>query len=190
MSLAKLANRSSKRILGVDASTNSFAFCLIENKKVVKYGEIHFDGADVYERILDAKRKIAGIRAAGFFDVDYMAMEAAVMVRSANTGLKMAYIFGAIIGEILSDNIKVIEVHPITWQSFIGNKNFTKAQKAEVKKQYPGRSENWIKNKIREIRKDMTKDFAGKHGVKTESDNVSDSFGIAWYASHELMGEV
>ena len=119
-----------------------------------------------------------------------MAMEAAVMVRSANTGLKMAYVFGAIIGEILSDHIKVIEVHPITWQSFIGNKNFTKAQKTEVKLQNPGKSESWIKNKIREMRKDITKNFASKHGVNTESDNVSDSFGIAWYASHELMGEV
>ena len=190
MSLAKLTKPNANRILGVDASTNSFAFCLLENKKVIKYGEIYFDGADVYERILDAKRKIKTISDMEIFDVDYMAIEAAVMVKSVNTGLKMAYIFGAIIGEILSNNIKVIEVHPITWQSFIGNKNFTKAQKEKVKAENPGKKEAWIKNKIREMRKDMTKDFAKKHGVDTNSDNVSDSFGIAWYASHELVGEV
>lgn len=190
MSLAKLANKKGKRILGVDASTNSFAFCVLENKKVIKYGEIYFDGGDIYERILDAKRKIAAVGSTDIFNVDYMAIEAAVMVKSANTGIKMAYVFGAIIGEILSDHIEVIEVHPITWQSFIGNKNFTKAQKAEVKTANPGRSENWIKNKIREMRKEITKQFAAKYGVKTESDNVSDAFGIAWYASHELVGEI
>lgn len=189
MSLAKLANVKAKRVLGVDASTNSFAFCIIENKKVIKYGEIHFNGADVYERILDAKRKINAASNIHLFDVDYMAIEAAVMVKSANTGLKMAYVFGTIIGEILSDNIEVVEIHPITWQSFIGNKNFTKAQKDAIKKQYPGKSENWIKNKIREIRKQKTKDYAMIRGVVTDSDNVSDAFGIAWYAAHKLMGE-
>ena len=59
------------------------------------------------------------------------------MVRSANTGLKMAYIFGAIMGELISDGRKVVEVHPITWQSYIGNKNFTNAEKKQVKDAYP-----------------------------------------------------
>jgi len=190
MSLAKLAQIKAHRILGVDASTNSFAFCIIENDKVIKYGEVIFEGSDVYERILDAKRKIAALSNMGVFDVDFMAIEAAVMVKSANTGLKMAYVFGTIIGEILSDNIEVVEVHPISWQSFIGNKNFTKAQKEAVKKQNPGRSENWIKNKIREMRKNITNNFAKKHGVTTNSDNVSDSFGIAWYAAHKIAGKI
>ena len=189
MSLSDLKKNKSNTVLGVDASTNSLAFCLLKNKKVVYYGEIFFEGSNIYERILDAKRKIAGVRSTGLFNIDYMAIEAAVMVRSANTGLKMAYIFGAIIGEMLSDNVKVIEVHPITWQSFIGNKNFTKSQKEEVKKQYSGKSENWISNKIREIRKQKTNNFAKIHNVNTDSDNVSDAFGIAWYAAHEMLGE-
>ena len=46
----------------------------------------------------------------------------------------MAYIFGAIMGELVDDGRKVVEVHPITWQSFIGNKNFTKAEKLEIQK--------------------------------------------------------
>lgn len=189
MSLAKLKKNNVNRILGVDASTNSLAFCVIENKKIIKYGEVFFYGQDIYSRILDAKRKISALRAQGFFDVDYMAIEAAVMVKSANTGIKLAYVFGAIIGEILSDNIKVVEVHPITWQSFIGNKNFTKQEKQEIKKQYPDKSENWIKGKIREIRKGKTNEFARSKGVHTSSDNVSDAMGIAWYASHSLNGE-
>ena len=189
MSISDLKKKKSNKILGVDASTNSIAFCLMENKKVIYYGEINFKGKDIYERILDAKRKVAGIANLHLFDVDYMAIEAAVMVKSANTGIKLAYVFGAIMGEMLSDHIKVVEVHPITWQSFIGNKNFTKQQKIDVKKQYPDKGDNWISAKIREIRKQKTNDFAKKHGVVADSDNVSDAFGIAWYATHQILGE-
>ncbi|NDB81312.1 MAG: hypothetical protein EB127_00975 [Alphaproteobacteria bacterium] len=189
MSLAKLKKQKGKRILGVDASTNSFAFCIIDNKKVISYGEINFDGADIYERILDAKRKMTAISNGGFLAVDFVAIEAAVSVKSVHTAIKMAYVFGAVMGEILNDNIDIIEVHPITWQSYIGNKNFTKAQKEQVKKENPGRSEAWIKGKIRETRKNITKEFAKSKGVITDSDNVSDAFGIAWYAAHELVGQ-
>ncbi|NBO22068.1 hypothetical protein EBU94_01835 [bacterium] len=189
MSIAKLKKPVARRILGIDASTNSIAFSIIENDNVIKYGEIFFEGSDIYERILDAKRKMAATIDLCFDDVDFVAIEAAVSVKSVHTGIKMAYVFGAIMGEILKDNMKVIEVHPITWQSFIGNKNFTKSQKEDVKKQYPGKSENWYKAKIRDMRKEITNEFARQRGVITNSDNVSDSFGIAYYAAHSLTGE-
>ena len=92
MSLAKLVKPKDYKVLGVDASTNSFAFCLIQNKKPIKWGEIVFQGSDVYERILDAKRKIKALKR--HIDYDFVAIEAAVSVKSVATGLKMAYIFG------------------------------------------------------------------------------------------------
>lgn len=185
MSLAKLAKTLPSTVLGVDASTRSLAFCLYDGKKAIKYGEVFFEGADVYERIVDAKRKVRAI--AHLAPSDYVAIEAAVMVRSANTGLKMAYIFGTIMGELLEDGRKVYEVHPITWQSFIGNKNFTKAQKLEVQNKYPDKSANWYKAKVREIRKQKTIDFCKELNVHTESDNVADACGIGWYAANNLM---
>jgi Holliday junction resolvasome RuvABC endonuclease subunit len=184
MGLAEL-HKTHKKIIGVDASTNSFAFCLLDGKKVSKWGEIHFRGDSVYERILDAKNKIKAIK--GQLDYDFIAIEAAVSVKSVATGLKMAYVFGTIMGELMHDNIKVVEIHPITWQSYIGNKNFTKAEKEVVRKDNPGKSDNWYKAKIREIRKNRTIDFAAQNGVKTDSDNVADSFGIAWYALNEIV---
>ena len=184
MSLAKLAKSPDSRVLGIDASTRSVAFCLFENKKPIRWGEVFFEGGDVYERILDAKRKVNAI--AKTFPSEFVAIEAAVMVRSANTGLKMAYIFGAIMGELINDGRKVVEVHPITWQSFIGNKNFTNAQKEEVKNKYPGKSTNWYKAKIREIRKQKTIDFCKDLSIYTDSDNVADAVGIAWYAVNNL----
>ena len=185
MSLAKLVKPKAHKVLGIDASTNSIAFCLMNEKVPVKWGEITFDGADVYERILDAKRKIRSFKRE--LDTDFVVIEAAISVKSVATGMKMAYVFGAIMGELLSDNVEVVEVHPITWQSYLGNKNFTKAEKEAIKLEFPGKSDNWIKAKIRERRKQRTIDFVGNLGIKTESDNVADAAGIAWYAVNEII---
>lgn len=185
MSLAKLAKSPDRRVLGIDASTRSIAFCLFDNNVPIKWGEVFFDGGDVYERILDAKKKVKSVTKS--LPSDFVAIEAAVMVRSANTGLKMAYIFGAIMGELISDGRRVVEVHPITWQSYIGNKNFTKAQKLELQNKYPGKSANWYKAKMREVRKQKTIDFCKELGVVVESDNVADACGIGWYAANNLM---
>ena len=163
MGIADLLKTKAERVMGIDASTNSIAYCIFEKAVPVEYGEITFDGKDIYARIVDAKRKIKALRSR--FDVDFVVIEAAVMVRSATTGLKMAYVFGAIMGELLENGATVVEVHPITWQSFIGNKNFTNAEKAQVKKDNPGRSDNWIKAHIRELRKQKTLDFMSSIGI-------------------------
>ena len=185
MSLAKLAKPKAHKVLGIDASTNSFAFCLMDEKKAIKWGEIHFDGDNVYQRILDAKRMIKAFKYE--LDTDFVVIEAAISVKSVHTGIKMAYVFGAIMGELLSDNIEVVEVHPITWQSYLGNKNFTKAEKQAVKNEFPNKSENWYKGKVRELRKARTIEFARSMGINTESDNVADAAGIAWYAVNEIV---
>jgi len=185
VSLAKLIKPRSNRVLGIDASTNSIAFCLMENKKAIKWGEITFEGLDVYQRILDAKRKIKAFKKE--LDTDFVVIEAAISVKSVHTGIKMAYVFGAIMGELLSDNMQVVEVHPITWQSYIGNKNFNKIEKQAIKNEFPEKSDTWIKGKIRERRKQRTIEFSRTLGVKTQSDNVADAAGIAWYAVNEII---
>lgn len=185
MSISRLLKPRTTRVMGIDASTNSIAYCIFDGDSPVEYGEIMFNGSTIYDRILDAKRKIRALKSR--FSVEFVVIEAAVMVRSAQTGLKMAYVFGTIMGELLENGAKVVEVHPITWQSYIGNKNFTAAQKAQVKKDNPGKSDTWIKGHIREMRKQKTMDFVRDLGVKTTSDNVADAAGISWYAIKNLV---
>ena len=184
MSLSKFAKPIGNRVMGIDASTHSIAYAIFENGKPIEYGELNFEGRDVYERILAAKKIVRALRER--FQADFIAIEAAVMVRSVETGLKMAYIFGAIMGELLENGADVVEVHPITWQSYIGNKNFTAAQKAEVKKRMPGKSDATVKAEIRKIRKQKTLEYIAGLGVVTDSDNVADAAGIAWYALNEI----
>jgi Holliday junction resolvasome RuvABC endonuclease subunit len=157
----------------------------MHEKTAVKWGEVSFNGSDVYERILDAKKKIHAFK--DELDFDFVVIEAAISVKSIHTGIKMAYVFGTIMSELISDTIDVIEVHPITWQSYLGNKNFTKVEKQAVKNEFPGKSENWYKGKIRELRKAKTINFVKTMGINTENDNVADAAGIAWYAVNEIL---
>ena len=171
------------KILGIDASTNSIAFCLMHDMSPIKWGEVKFHGSNVYERILDAKHKVKSLREK--LDYDTICIEAAVSVKSVATGLKMAYMFGTIMGELMYDDTTIVEVHPLKWQGFINNPNFTKSEKETVKKDFPGKTDSWYKNKIRELRKQKTIVFATTLGIDTENDNVADAVGIAWWGSNE-----
>jgi hypothetical protein len=57
MKLADLVKTKANRVLGIDASTNSVAFCLMENDKPLKWGKINFVGQDIYERSMMLKLK-------------------------------------------------------------------------------------------------------------------------------------
>jgi Holliday junction resolvasome RuvABC endonuclease subunit len=170
------------KILGIDASTNSIAFCLMHNSHPIKWGEITFHGSNVYERLIDAKQKVKALRER--LDYDTICIEAAVSVKSVATGLKMAYMFGAIMGELLYEDTEIVEVHPLKWQGFINNPNFTKSEKESVKKEFPGKTDSWYKNKIRELRKQRTINFAKTLNISTDNDNVADAIGIAWWGSN------
>ena len=59
MKLADLVKTQANRVLGIDASTNSIAFCLMENDKPIKWGKVDLEGMDIYEKIYDAKKKMS-----------------------------------------------------------------------------------------------------------------------------------
>ena len=59
--------------MGLDASTNSMAYCIFDGDKVVEYGEIFFTGADLYDRLLDAKRKVKALKER--FNCNFVAIE-------------------------------------------------------------------------------------------------------------------
>lgn len=184
-SLNDLVKPKAKKVLGIDASTHSIAFCLMNEKTPVKWGEISFEGENVYERILDAKLKVHAIKKQ--LDYDFIALEAAVSVKSIATGLKMAYVFGTIMGELINNDTGILEVHPLKWQGYINNPNFTKAEKEAVRKEFPGKTDSWYKNKVRELRKQKTMNFVKTIGIITDNNNVADAAGIAWWAVNEAI---
>ena len=185
MTLAKLAKTKASRVLGIDASTSSVAFCLIEHNKPVKWGKINIVGNDIYEKIYDAKVKTSLML--DELKSDYIAVEGAILVRSPDAVIKLSYVYGVVIAELMSTGAKVITISPSSWQAHIGNKNPTKDEKSAIRLANPGYAESWYKNQLRNMRKQRTADyFNKKYGLEIVDFDVADSFGIAHYSNQVL----
>jgi Holliday junction resolvasome RuvABC endonuclease subunit len=185
MKLADLVKVKAERVLGIDASTASVAFCLMENDVPIKWGKIDLNGKDIYEKIYDAKVKVHAML--DELKSDYIAVEGAVLVRSADAVIKLSYVYGVVISELMSTGAKVITISPTSWQAYIGNKNPTKAEKEAIRVKNPGYADSWYKNQLRNMRKQRTADyFNKKYNLSVSDFDVADSFGIAHYANKVL----
>ena len=185
MTLASLKKTQANRVLGIDASTNSVAFCLMENDKPLKWGKVEFTGSDIYDKIYDAKVKMHAML--DELKSDYIVVEGAVLVRSPDAVIKLSYVYGVVIAELMSTGAKVITISPTAWQAYIGNKNPTKDEKESIRVKNPGYADSWYKNKLRNMRKQRTVDyFNDKYKLSLDDFDVADSFGIAHYANKVL----
>ena len=157
----------------------------MDNGIPVKWGKIEFVGSDIYEKIYDAKVKVHAML--NELKADYIAVEGAVLVRSPDAVIKLSYVYGVVIAELMSTGSKVTTISPTAWQAFIGNKNPTKAEKEKLRAENPGYADSWYKNKMRNIRKQRTVDWVkDKFDINLTDFDVADSFGISYYASMEL----
>ena len=185
MTLASLKKTQANRVLGIDASTNSIAFCLMENDQPLKWGKINIVGNDIYEKIYDAKVKMSVML--DELKSDYIVVEGAILVRSPDAVIKLSYVYGVVIAELMSTGAKVITISPTAWQAYIGNKNPTKDEKAAIRLKSPGYADSWYKTQIRNMRKQRTVDyFNKKYRLSLDDFDVADSFGIAHYANKVL----
>jgi Holliday junction resolvasome RuvABC endonuclease subunit len=183
--VAAVKQQKAYTVMGIDASTHSLAFAVFKDRELVKFGKIIFNGNTSYERLADSQQKILAL--AEEFDINYIAIEKAVRVNSAAVAIKLGMAVGVIIASVLKPGTEVVEVAPITWQSYIGNKNYTRTEKAAVRKAHAGKSASWLRNHIREERKQFTTDYFNKKFKLSVTDNdVSDALGVAWYAVNHL----
>lgn len=187
MSVGKLTKVKAKRVIGIDASTNSLAFAIFDDNVPVQCGEVKFKGSTVFERLNDAKQKTRALVDAGVLRADYIAIESAVMVRNVQVAIDLAYVYGAILGELMASNPEVHKVAPISWQSGIGNPNLKKHEKEKIINDNPGKSKTWYSNKGRELRKQRTLEIARNYfAISDGSDNVGDATGLALFVSKTL----
>lgn len=176
--------RTQKRVLGLDSSTNSLAYAILDDGRLISYGEIVYSGVTLHDRLLDANLKIE--KWAAKVDVDKVFIEETVTVRSANTGIKMALFASVPISIFLKQGKEVKTIVPITWQSYIGNKVLTAIEKKSFKVENPGKTMSWYQSRFRSIRKKKTADWVkDTFGVDIKSDNVTDAIGIAWTGYHK-----
>ena len=186
MSLNKLSKVYGKSVIGIDSSTNSFAFCVFDGNPKA-WGKVTFKGDNVIDRLIDANYKINNLMEK-IDKVDLVCIESPIMVRSHDASIKMSMVFGSVVAAILRNGNRVTDISPTTWQSYIGNKNFTKQEKLNFAQANPGKKDSWYKNQIREIRKQRTLDyFNQKFNMEVTDNDVGDAIGIEYYAYNEMI---
>ena len=177
------AEAQPKTICAIDASTNSLAFALFVNNDLSSIGKIHFDGNNIYEKVMDAGKKVKA-----FFDIyggfEAIVIEHTVFMNSPKTAADLALVQGAILGSAGQSGTKVIgRVSPITWQNYIGNKKISKEEQLVIRAQTPGKSESYYKAYERMLRKERTINFININYDRTITDNdVADACGIGHWA--------
>jgi hypothetical protein len=177
------AEAQPKTICAIDASTNSLAFALFVNNQLESIGKIYFDGSNIYEKVMDAGKKVKA-----FFDIyggfEAIVIEHTVFMNSPKTAADLALVQGAILGSAGQSGTKIIgRVSPITWQNFIGNKKISKEEQLIIRAQNPGKSLSWYKAYERMLRKERTINFININYDRTITDNdVADACGIGHWA--------
>ena len=117
----------------------------------------------------------------------FIAIEGAILVKSPDAVIKLSYVYGVVIAELMSTGAKVITIPPSSWQAHIGNKNPTKAEKVAIRTKNPGYADSWYKNQLRNMRKQRTVDYFNKmYGLNLNDFDVADAFGIAHYSNEVL----
>jgi hypothetical protein len=176
-----------KKFAGLDISTNSLAFGVIAEGQLVDFGEVFFTGSNVFDRMLDAKHVTQKLVAGQLSDIDVLCFESAVIVRSAAVAMKMAYVFGVCVTEIMETGTKITECKPLEWQSGIGNPALKAAEKATIKLQHPGKSSSWYSSAFRQFRKQRTLNIINaKYGTNIKSDNIGDAVGVTLHLYSKL----
>lgn len=182
VNLSKI-NPQPNNICSIDASTNSLAFAMFNQKDLESIGKIEFTGATTYEKVADAAAKTEA-----FFNAygvpDAIVIEHTVFINSPKTAADLALVQGAMLGAISNAGVKTIKsINPIAWQTFIGNGRLTKEEKMLFRSEHPSRSESWYKSQEREFRKQRTIGFVEINYDRHLVDNdVADAIGIGHYA--------
>jgi len=172
-----------KVILAIDASTNSMAFSLFKERKLVKYGKVFFYGNHVYERTGDATKKISQFLKD--YQIDAIVIESAIYTNSQNTAINLSLVQGAILGASqMYHKAPIVSCSPVSWQSWIGNGRLKKEEKLAIKDLYGhDKSYSFYKTKEREMRKARTiKKVNIQFDLEVDDDDVADSIAIGWYA--------
>ena len=174
-----------KKILAIDASTNSMAFSIFNEGELHKFGKINFTGRHVYERAGDACKKLTQFLEN--FEIDAVVIESAIYTNSQKTAINLAIVQGVIIGTAqMFGNRAVVSCSPVSWQNWIGNGRLKKEEKQAIKDLYGNnKSYSFYKGKEREMRKTRTINKINiEFDLKVDDDDVADAIAIGWYSSN------
>jgi len=181
MNIVQVKNKSN-RIMGIDNSTQSLAYCIFNGKDPESWGEINFTGNNTFERLPDIRKQLESF--SKDVEVDIIGIEQTTRVNSQKTAILLAMAAGVVIS-FLAEKAKVVEVSVSTWQSKTSKPSLSKLEKSAFKKASPGRTASWYKNQFRIQSKQRTIDWVkDTYGVELTSNNIADAFALSAYLAN------
>lgn len=113
------------KVLGLDLSTVSTGYCVIDNNKILTYGVIRPpSNKDFVDRIIFIEKEIKELIKAK--SVEYVCIEELSSMRSASTTKKLAALQGHIEIQLRKKDMLVVTARPSEWR-----KNKIKGRKRE-----------------------------------------------------------
>jgi len=118
-------------VLSIDPSTKSLAFAVVERSgnaiSLKAKGKILFTGEDD----IQSKLKFIGRvlpELIKYHNPKYVVIEQTIYIQNPQTSRLLSYVVGHMIGLSLMNNIKTVDVGPITWKRWLGYKNVSKVE--------------------------------------------------------------
>jgi len=146
------------------------------------HGKIKYTGGDIYAKINDIAHKTKA-----FFDayqVETIVIEDTIFANSPKTAAQLAKAQGALVAAANLSGVKhVYAISPISWQSYIGTRLLTPAEKKDIKTQTPGKSVSWYKGQERTVRKNRTiATVNARFGLDLDDNDIADALGIGIFS--------
>lgn len=175
-------------IMGIDISSTSLAFSFYDEDRLIKWGKVYVDGADSYARSADAYNKFNALCRS--VNPSMVVAESSIYVNNNNVMKQLSMILGCVSASAVNTGSIMKEVPPITWQSYIGNKNFTKDEKKKFSEDNPDATPSKMKEIMRTERKQRTINFAKeKFNVSVDDNDVADAIAIGFYGVENFAGD-
>jgi Holliday junction resolvasome RuvABC endonuclease subunit len=179
------------RIVSIDASTNNIAYAIFDGDVLVSSGKSVFTGTSIYKKIASAVDVVFTI--VKEMNADAIVIERAVFINSPKTMSELSMVQGAILAGASLAGVRIFKgTNPVAWQSFIGNKVLTKAEKLDIMAAHPGKSKSYYKSLERDIRKQRTINFVNiNYDLEVSDNDIADAIGIGHYSlrNWEKLGD-
>jgi Holliday junction resolvasome RuvABC endonuclease subunit len=177
VSLKKLAARPGfTRVMGIDASSQSFAYSVFQDKVPVEWGILKYTGKDRFERAVDSYYKVKALMER--LDVEYILQEQAVGSVNQQTGLILAQAYGVTMPILIENSHQYDMVSPNEWQALLNRKIMTPTQ---IKKAFPDEKPHFYTEKARHLRKQRNLDWVNDNlgiSLPYEANDVGDALCI------------
>jgi Holliday junction resolvasome RuvABC endonuclease subunit len=170
------------KFVTIDMSTKFLAYALWNDAKLVRYGKVFPNGT--YD-LAAASITAAVVETFKKDKIERVVYESAFLGKNVNVVKGLSKTTGAMLGGFYLLGVRDFQsVPPIVWQNGVGVGRTTKVKLDKLRKENPGRSVTWIKNRDRENRKQLVVDLVNQHyklKLQYEDNDLADAIAIGYY---------